>query len=290
MLNKASAPTISVIIPCYNHGKYLQQAIDSVNSQAGVHTEIVVVDDGSSDNTKEVAGQNGEVKYIYQTNAGLSAARNTGIKESNGEYLLFLDADDWLLPGALQINLRLMEQHPEAAFVSGGHEKVFAVTGKKDVEDMPVTDNHYMNLLQGNYIGMHATVLYRRSVFNEFLFDETLRACEDYDLYLKIARKYPVLHHTQLIAAYRIHGANMSGNIPFMVRHVEQVLHRQEPVLRSSEERAALKNGFHIWRDYYAGLLLQRIKREKGLRSIRDGAYLFSLQPHRVFSIFKRKN
>lgn len=290
MPSKGTAPVISVIIPCYNHGKYLQEAIDSVKRQEGVQTEIVVVDDGSADDTKEVAMRNTDVIYIYQANAGLSAARNTGIKKSSGDYLLFLDADDWLLPGALQANLQVLAQHPQAAFVSGGHEKVFTATGKKDLECISVTENHYLHLLQGNYIGMHATVLYRRSVFEEFLFDETLRACEDYDLYLKITRDHPVLHHTQLIAAYRIHGANMSGNIPFMMRHVEQVLRRQQTALRSPEEQAALKNGLQVWRDYYAGLLLQRIKREKGLRSIRDGAYLISLQPNRIFSIFKRKN
>lgn len=288
MPNKGTTPIISVIIPCYNHGRYLQEAIDSVNSQQGVHTEIIVVDDGSSDNTKEVAQANKNVVYQHQTNAGLSAARNTGIRISSGDYLLFLDADDWLLPGALQTNQKLLEEHPDAAFVSGGHEKVFMATGNRALECIPVTEHHYLHLLQGNYIGMHATVLYRRTIFNTFSFDETLRACEDYDLYLTIARDHKVLHHTKPIAAYRIHGANMSGNIPFMLRHVKQVLQRQQPVLRSAAEKRALNTGLQVWRDYYAGLLVQRIKTGKGLRSFRDGAYLISLQPGRIFSFFKR--
>src|SRR5690349_12444252 len=87
---------VSVIIPCYNHGKYLSRAIESVLSQTYRNVEIVVVDDGSADNTKEVTDTFPHVLYVHQNNQGLSAARNTGINNSKGKYLLFLDADDWL--------------------------------------------------------------------------------------------------------------------------------------------------------------------------------------------------
>src|SRR5215212_469876 len=87
---------ISVVIPSYNHGNYLARAIESVLSQTYKNTEIIVIDDGSVDNTKQVAGDFPGVIYIYQHNQGLSAARNTGIDNSRGKYMLFLDADDWL--------------------------------------------------------------------------------------------------------------------------------------------------------------------------------------------------
>lgn len=278
---------ISVIVPCYNHGRYLQEAIDSVRMQENVTTEIVVVDDGSSDNTKEVATANKGVKYVYQKNGGLSNARNTGIKHATGDYFLFLDADDWLLPGALQTNLKLLEAHPEAAFVSGGHEKVFTATGKKLVEDIVVTENHYQHLLQGNYIGMHATVLYRRWAFEHLRFDESLKACEDYDVYLKIARQHPVIHHTKLIAAYRIHGHNMSGNIRLMLNSAKLVLLRQKPHLRSNAEIEALANGMKVWRNYYADQLLQQIK-SAPRKPLKDIAYLITLQPSILLRIFNR--
>ena len=100
---------ISVVIPCYNHGAYLATAINSVLAQNYQPFEIIVVDDGSTDNTKEVACGFEKVQYLYQTNQGLSAARNTGIKRSTGDYIIFTDADDWFLPDALETNLELLQ-------------------------------------------------------------------------------------------------------------------------------------------------------------------------------------
>lgn len=98
MLSKLTAVSslVSVVITCYNHGQYLARAIESVLSQNHKETEIIVVDDGSTDDTKSVAQNYPNVKYVYQSNQGLSVARNTGIDYSSGAYLVFLDADDWL--------------------------------------------------------------------------------------------------------------------------------------------------------------------------------------------------
>ena len=89
---------------------------------------------------------------------------------------------------------------------------------------------------------MHATVLYRRWVFDEFGFDTSLKACEDYDLYLRIARKYPIAHHTKKTAAYRWHNSNMSGNIPKMLSYVLIVLDRQKKLLHTKEKEALKKD------------------------------------------------
>src|SRR5688572_25050384 len=96
---------VSVIIPCYNHGHYLPVAIESVLQQTHSIVEIIVVDDGSTDNTKQVAQRYAQVKYIWQKNQGLSASRNTGIKNCSGDRIIFLDADDWLYPDAIETNL-----------------------------------------------------------------------------------------------------------------------------------------------------------------------------------------
>jgi glycosyltransferase involved in cell wall biosynthesis len=245
---------VSVIIPSYNHGNYLARAIESVLAQTYQNLQIVVVDDGSTDNTKQVADGFPNVVYVYQQNQGLSAARNTGIDNSSGKYLLFLDADDWLSIDALKKNIDILNAHPEAAFVSAGHVKIN--DDGKILEEVKedVNSDHYLHLLQGNYIGMHATVLYARWVFDKFRFDTTLRACEDYDLYMKIARQYPVLHHPDIIAYYRIHGSNMSGNTKLMLNSVLQVLNRQETHLRNEDERKALVCGRKIWKEYYGSL------------------------------------
>ncbi len=253
-------PKVSVIITCYNQGRFLREAIESVRKQSLHATEIFVVDDGSSDNTKEVAQSYNSVQYIFQFNAGLSSARNTGFDHCSGDYVVFLDADDWLYPEALQVNAELLDGSPHAAFVSGWHDKVDEYNNViQNDEPTIVEGEHYLNLLKGNYIGMHATVMYRRSILEKFRFDTNLKACEDYDLYLRITREHPVINHYKKIAAYRIHGANMSGQIPFMLEKVLEVCRRQEKALKSEDERQALKTGVQVWNDYYSEKLYRNL-------------------------------
>src|SRR5919199_424046 len=110
---------VSVVIPCYNQAHFLGEAIESVLAQSHPHFEIVVVNDGSTDNTSEVATRYPGVRCIRQDNQGLSAARNSGLARSGGKYVVFLDADDRLLPEALEAGLECLKAHPECAFASG---------------------------------------------------------------------------------------------------------------------------------------------------------------------------
>ncbi len=264
-------PLVSVVITCYNHGRFLPDAIDSVFSQhwelSGSFApqwspfEILVVDDGSTDDTRAVAKRYPRVRYIYQSNQGLSAARNTGIKKSKGDFLVFLDADDWLYSNALFVGLEFMQSHPEVAFVSGKFDKVDIDKNLISAEGKDFAQDYYLRLLEGNYIAMHATVMYRRELFDTFAFDTSLNACEDYDMYLKIARVKPIAHHTHRIAAYRQHGKNMSGNIPMMLSAALQVLARQQPGLRNEAERQAYDRGVKFWTEYYEG----EMNRQAGL-------------------------
>ncbi len=242
---------ISVIIPCYNHAHYLAKAIDSIIAQNHKQVEILVVDDGSKDRPKEITKSYSNVKYVRQSNSGPSAARNLGIKHSKGKYLVFLDADDWLLADALTINLEYLQQNEKAAFVSGAHVKVNQ--HKEIIEEVKIDiqENHYCHLLQKNYIGMHAAVMYQRWVFDSLSFDISLKFAEDYDLYLKITRKYPVIHHTHTIAVYHIHDQNASGDVPKMLDTTLKVLIRQQDCLVDKNEEMCLQNGLHIWKEYY---------------------------------------
>ena len=183
-------PLVSVIIPCYNHGHFLSEAIMSLFQQNYPSIEIVVVDDGSTDNTREVAEsfagikEGVEVKYVFKNNGGLSAARNTGVEKSKGELLVFLDADDWLYPEAIETNFQYLQQNSEAAFVSGAFDRVHIKDNLIEEKKREVKENHYQQLLQGNYIGVPAAVMYRRWVFEEILFDTTPpNSCADYDIY-----------------------------------------------------------------------------------------------------------
>jgi glycosyltransferase involved in cell wall biosynthesis len=256
-MERVAFPKVSVIITCYNHARFLAEAIESARRQTYPSVEIIVVNDGSTDGSREVAAAFTDVQYVYQTNAGLSAARNKGIEKSTGSYLVFLDADDYLYPDAVLANLKYLRKHPECAFVSGWHDKVDEWLYPLEEQDelRVIESKHYQHLLRGNYIGMHATVMYQRWAFDSIRFDTSLRACEDYDVYFKMAARYPVGCHAQRIAAYRIHGANMSSNILMMYNHVLKVCFRQWPMLESAEDRNAYRAGLRIWKGYYSARL-----------------------------------
>ncbi len=240
---------VSVIIPCYNHGRYLARAIESVLAQDYPHHEIIVIDDGSKDETAFVARRYEAVKYIYHHNQGLSAARNTGIKHCSGQFLVFLDADDWLFPEALSTNLYYLEQRPDVGFVSGAFTDVLNYYGNQVKHHREKDQYNY--LLEQNYIAMHATVMYKRQVFDTLRYDTSLRACEDYDIYLKIARKYPVISHTRQIAVYNRHDSNMSGNYPMMLDQALLVLNRQREGLLNKSEEQFFYRGLQSWKDHY---------------------------------------
>ena len=251
MLPDAPPPLVSVIVPCYNYGRFLAQALDSVRAQDYPAVEIVVVDDGSTDDTAAVAARYPEAVYVRQENQGLSAARNAGIRASRGAYLVFLDADDWLFPGSLAINATLLQQHPEAAFVAGAHTFVYP-NGQTRVITPPLSGTPYRDLLaRGNYIGMIAAVMFPRWVFDEFNFDSSLRNCEDYALYLGLARRYPVVLHETPLAAYRLHTSAMSAAAPAMLAGALRVLRRERPALRDAAERAAFRQGERAWARWY---------------------------------------
>jgi glycosyltransferase involved in cell wall biosynthesis/ubiquinone/menaquinone biosynthesis C-methylase UbiE len=252
--------TVSIIIPTYNHARYLDDAIQSAWNQTIQPAEVIVVDDGSTDHPEEVASRYPGTICLRQDNRGLSAARNTGALHSKSDFLVFLDADDLLYPDALARNLRHFRRRPECVFISGGYDLVNAQKELLEKKDTPAPlKDHYIALLAGNYIGMHATVMYRREVFDRYLYDETLCACEDYDLYLRLARDHPVFAHDEKLAAYRRHGSNMSADLWLMHRQVKAVLRKAAALAKSPEVLAACRRGGKNWKDFYARQAFQRM-------------------------------
>ncbi|NML67128.1 glycosyltransferase [Hymenobacter sp. RP-2-7] len=247
-------PLVSIIIPCYNYGHFLAEAIESAANQTYPAKEILVIDDGSTDNTSEIAAHYPAVKYVYQPNQGLSAARNTGIQHSQGTYLVFLDADDWLFPEALASNVRHLQQHPQAAFVVGAHTRFYSDGQPAKAEGAVLPAHPYQALLsRGNYIAMIAAVMFTRWALAEFEYDPSLLNCEDYDLYLNITRHHPIVQHSQQLAAYRIHAAAMSASAQPMLAGALKVLGRQREHLRGPAELEAYYRGIHFWHTYYTG-------------------------------------
>src|SRR5919205_3439354 len=162
------AELVSVVIPCYNQAHFLAEAIESVLEQTYPHFEIVVVDDGSTDNTSEVASgyyPSEKVRLLRQENKGLSAARNRGLAESRGEYVVFLDSDDRLLAEALEVGVGELESHPGCAFV-WGRCRFVAADGSPllRLEQERVEGDPHIELLRAGPILVPA-VVYRRSIF-----------------------------------------------------------------------------------------------------------------------------
>ena len=173
MRSVESFPLISIIIPTFYAVEFLSRAIESALQQTYPNFEILIIDDGSTDDTRSVIQDNKRIKYYHQENKGLSSARNFGIEKSRGDYLVFLDADDWLEKDALQLNYAVIQNKPGIAFISGNYYLLRAESNGLEIITTTVTDKHYIRLLKSNYIGMHAAVMFRRWVFDGIRYDET---------------------------------------------------------------------------------------------------------------------
>lgn len=241
---------VSIVITCYNYGHYLARAISSCLAQSHSNIQVIVVDDGSTDNTEDVARSFPGIVYTCTYRVGLSAARNIGIRFAEGDYVLFLDADDYLYPNAVELGLYYFSYYPMSAFVSGGHDKLDN-DGKiiPEPEQAVRFSDCYQALLQGNYIGMEATVLYRRDLFCAFHFNTSLKVCEDYDINLRISRQLPAFSHNTKVAAYCMHGGNMSKNQEQMLRTAISILNS----FRSNDtsENQFIDQGIKNWEKYY---------------------------------------
>lgn len=273
-------PLVTVVITTYNHSVYLPEAIESVLNQTWQKTELIVVDDGSTDNTRDVVSHYPQAIYIYQENKGLPSARNTGALNGTGKYVVFLDADDLLYPGAIEANLNFFELYPECGFISGGHDLITEdkkIINSPEWQHFPQSD-HYLALLRNDYISMHGTVMYRRAIFDHYQYDETLTSCEDYDFYLQIAKNYPVFSHNIKLAAYRKYGKSMSGNVLRMYNNAINVLNKHLHDQSNPEIKASCRSGKKDIRTHYAGLIVYDLTSGKGQQKY-NLSYLFSVIP-----------
>ena len=207
-------PTVSTIVPAYNQGHYLEEAIRSVLTQSYGDFEIVVVDDGSTDDTAHVAksfAHDSRLRYIRQENRGLSAARNTGIRHATGKFLTYLDSDDLFLPEKLHFLLSVVEARPELGFVAG-QAILIDETGQSrgEVFDRGLPQNT-AELLLGNPLHVGSVLVRREWQERVGFFDESLRSYEDWDLWLRLARAgCPMAWVPHPVSLYRFHRKQMT--------------------------------------------------------------------------------
>ena len=215
-------PRVSVIIPVYNHARYLGNAIQSVISQSYDEYEIIVVDDGSQDGSREVAGRFGNrIRYVWQKNQGLSAARNTGVQKARAEAIALLDADDQWEPAFLERMMNQLSRNPIAAGVYCGFQYMDDEghpVGSRNVRVVPPEQFHETLLREGNWL-VPCAVVFRKQLASEVgLFDEALEAVEDADLWTRLSVIQPFVGVPEALVRYRRHDGNMSSDAERMIR------------------------------------------------------------------------
>lgn len=215
---------VSTIIPTYNSPHYLIEALESVLSQTYKDMEIVIVDDGSTDNTKEVIQSylilDRNIKYIYQNNGGTASARNTGIKFSSGEYIAFLDHDDIWLPQKTELQIKILDSDPSIGLVYCRFQ--IMDEDKGSVLEPPKRElcrgGVYEKFLVRCYINTASQVMIRKACIERVgYFDESLQIVDDYDFYIRVARHYKIEYLDQPLANWRIHRLNTSKAIEKMI-------------------------------------------------------------------------
>lgn len=212
---------VSVIIPNYNYSQYLREAIDSVLAQTYTNIEVIVVDDGSTDGSREVlASYGGRITAIFQKNAGVSAARNNGVSHSGGKYIAFLDADDVWFPTKIERQVAMFENDDRLGLV---HVGVVEIDGegnslleRTDGMSGKVADE-LLRFEQTVILGGGSGFIVPRRVFDEIGgFDTRLSTSADWDICYEVSRRYPIGFVREILLKYRVHSSNMHGNIGAM--------------------------------------------------------------------------
>jgi glycosyltransferase involved in cell wall biosynthesis len=245
MITSFKQPLVSVIIPTFNRGWILKEAIDSVLAQDHKDYELIVVDDGSTDNTPQILESFGQdIIVLRQANKGVSAARNRGIASANGQLVAFLDSDDIWLPGKLSQQVDFFESTPDA--VIHQTEEIWIRNG---VRVNPKRRHRkrcgmiFEPSLKLCLISPSAVMIKKTLIDTVGLFDENLPACEDYDLWLRVCSRYPVhLLETPLIIKRGGHGdqlSNTAGLDRYRIQSLEKIISNGR--LTESQYRAAIR-------------------------------------------------
>ena len=197
-------PKVSVIIPTYNRKKLIVRAIESVLAQTYRDFEIIIIDDGSNDETKNVLiPYQSRIKYLYQENQGISAARNRGIKEAQGVYIAFLDSDDEWVEDKLAIQVDILDKNPPIGII---HNKLVILNDQgKKVGTKPANDSGktFQELIEFGGDLPTSSVLTRSECFQKVgLFDESLPTMEDFEMWIRIARNYEIYEFRHKCLAY----------------------------------------------------------------------------------------
>ena len=253
----SSGPAVSVVIPCYNAGAYLAEAIASVRAQRRPADEIIVVDDCSTDGSAERAVSLGARCLTTGQNSGPSRARNLGVQAAQGDIVAFLDADDWWEPGHVAAVAGLLERFPEAG-VAFSMARASDDAGRQSARFIPEnqpTDVFWI-CVRNNIVPQLSAAVRREAFQSVGGYNESMRYSEDYDLWLRLARRWPFVCTYEVTANYRAHGAQVSQRRDRILRGVFEAQHRLLESLRREDEPNTQRLASeirHTWQNALAG-------------------------------------
>ncbi|MEW6170798.1 MAG: glycosyltransferase [Candidatus Omnitrophota bacterium] len=254
---QAKNPKVSVIIPTYNRANYIVETIDSVLAQTYEDFEIIVIDDGSTDNTEDTINKyNGKIRYFYQENKGTAAARNFGISKARGEYIAFLDDDDLWLSEKLERQTAILDADKQIGFVCSAGYKIDEHNNNK-ISSWQRNGNAnrttFESLYERNFV-YNLTVLIRKRCIEEVGgLDETLIVSQDYDLWLRVAKKHRFHYINQPLALWRIHKSNLSKNLDIRLHDHFVILNKKEikQNISSIKQRICIARLYYEFADEY---------------------------------------
>ena len=248
---------VSVIIPTYNRARLLPQALDSVLAQTYGDFEIIIVDDGSNDDTRTVIEPylgRSNARYFYQDNQKQAAARNLGIKKAEGEYIAFLDSDDMWAPRKLEFQVKMLENHEEMGMVYSNQLTFRDDPSQGTIKYGPgvlKSGQIYRDLLLRRFYCSTPTILVRKSVIDEVGgFDDSLgNALEDWEFALRISRRYLIWAIDEPLFYRRLHADSPPDYFEIRIRNHARILERHlaDPSLDDSFKRTVMRKAYFAW-------------------------------------------
>jgi len=274
--------TVSIIIPTFNRRNYITIALNSVLAQTYKDYEIVVIDDGSSDDTKEVlTPYRDTIRYFYQDNRGIPATRNRGIKEATGAYIAFLDSDDYWLPEKLERQLEYFGKNPHCGMVATRCSSI-TPDGRVRKKNRPGKSGWVLaDLFKANFIRTSSAVIRKECLEEVEFFDESLPECEEYDLWLRLAKQFQVGFIDEPLTVYTDNPHGISTNSLAGRLQRLKVLEKDylKECIPQALYRKRLANNYH----YVARHYFNRGEKDEGKKYLRSALSLAPLNLKYVF-------
>jgi hypothetical protein len=284
---------VSVIVPVYNGARFLAETLRTALDQTLPPYEVIVIDDGSADESAAIAESIPGVRCIRRPNRGVAQARNHGLGLASGEFVVFLDHDDRLTRDALEVGVEALGTRPDAGFAYG--RSIYVGTDGRPLPMVQLPDTpaaSYLTLLSGDSLVPPACAIFRReAVISVGGFRKEAGLTEDYDLYLRVARRFPIHCHNRVVADYRLHETNTCNmNVDRLIHSMKWTLAQQSrsaPLDAETERvrRAGWRHWLGVLGPPLSAQVLAKVKHRRYREAASDALLLLRYYPRGVFRI-----